>query len=76
MFFPFYKEEWVMFRLEELLKQYDRESKTLGHTKWALYNALTYWSTHTDQLQKPEITRKRREDDVAKAIATAEWAEL
>ena len=65
-----------MFRLEELLKQYDRESKTLGHTKWALYNALTYWSTHTDQLQKPEITRKRREEDVAKAIATAEWSEL
>ena len=65
-----------MFRLEELLKQYDRESKQLGHTKWALYNALTYWSTHTDQLAKPAITQKRREEDVAKALATAEWAEL
>ena len=54
--------------------QYDRESKTPG--RGALNNALTYWSTHTDQLQKPEITRKRREEDVAKAIATAEWSEL
>ena len=30
----------------QILKQYETEARTLGNNKWALFNALTYWSTH------------------------------
>tara|TARA_Y100000768_G_scaffold56987_1_gene38250 strand:+ start:1199 stop:2059 length:861 start_codon:yes stop_codon:yes gene_type:complete len=62
-------------RTETLLEGFDRESRTLGNTKWALYNALTYWSTHTDG-ERGHAIRKRREDEVAKALGSKQWQEL
>ena len=32
-----------------LLYRYSQEQASLGKTIWALYNALTHWSTHTDE---------------------------
>ena len=32
---------------DSILSQYYTEAATLGFNKWALFNALTYWSTHT-----------------------------
>ena len=32
-----------------LLYRYEQEQSSLGKTIWALYNALTHWSTHTDE---------------------------
>jgi len=32
-----------------LLYRYEQEQASLGKTIWALYNALTHWSTHTDE---------------------------
>lgn len=45
-----------------------RERSALGHNQYALFNALTYWSTHTDGRQ-PEITRRNRENEVLHALA-------
>ena len=55
-------------RLEELLKLYDVEADTLGQNKWALYNTMTYWATHTGQTKSPENTRRIRENEIAIAI--------
>tara|TARA_B100000508_G_scaffold135612_1_gene127618 strand:- start:138 stop:998 length:861 start_codon:yes stop_codon:yes gene_type:complete len=62
-------------RTETLLEGFDRESRSLGNTKWALYNALTYWSTHTEG-EREHAIRKRREDEVAKALGSKQWQEL
>ena len=32
-----------------ILNGLDAEQASLGKTIWALYNALTHWSTHTDE---------------------------
>jgi len=32
-----------------LLYRYEQEQGSLGKTLWALYNAVTHWSTHTDE---------------------------
>ena len=32
-----------------LLYRYEQEQGMLGKTLWALYNAVTHWSTHTDE---------------------------
>jgi len=32
-----------------LMYRYEQEQPSLGKTIWALYNALTHWSTHTDE---------------------------
>ena len=32
-----------------LLYRYQQEQGSLGKTLWALYNAVTHWSTHTDE---------------------------
>lgn len=55
-------------QLENLLDIWAREKRGLGGNKWALYNAMTYWSTHTSDLRNPEITRRNREDAIAKAM--------
>jgi len=32
-----------------LLYRFDKEKQSLGSTLWSLYNAVTHWSTHTDE---------------------------
>ena len=32
-----------------LLYRFDKEKQSLGNTLWSLYNAVTHWSTHTDE---------------------------
>lgn len=63
-------------QLENLLGIYDDNKRELGSNKWALYNAMTYWSTHTSELSNPEVARRNREDAVAKAMTHRMWAEL
>lgn len=49
---------------ETLIGLWHIENRTLGKTMWALFNALTYWSTHTEvkaasQGNKPAIILER-----------------
>jgi len=55
-------------QLEKLLSIWITESRNLGNNKWALYNTMTYWATHTSELRNPEVARRNREDMIAKAM--------
>jgi hypothetical protein len=35
--------------MNNILYLFDKEKKELGQTMWAAYNALTHWSTHTQE---------------------------
>lgn len=63
-------------QLENLLNIWSYEKSVLGPNKWALYNAMTYWSTHTGDLRNPIVARQRREDDVMKAMQSPQFTNL
>jgi hypothetical protein len=60
-------------QLEKLLSIYSDEASNLGPNKWALYNCLTYWASHTSDLKNPEVTRRNREEAIAKAMQHKMW---
>ncbi len=55
-------------QLENLLMGWDREKADLGWNKWALYNCLTHWATHTNDLRSPEVARYNREILISNAM--------
>lgn len=55
-------------QLENLISGWDREKVDLGWNKWALYNCLTYWATHTNDLKSPQIARYNREIAISNAM--------
>jgi len=63
-------------QLEKLLGIWSDERKALGPNKWALYNAMTYWASHTQELRNPEVARRNREDSIAKAMKHNRWDQL
>jgi hypothetical protein len=60
-------------QLENLLSIWSNEAAALGHNKWAAYNTLTYWATHTRELRSPHTARYNREAAVASAMRNKEW---
>lgn len=54
--------------MESIMRIWHTNASQLGSNKWALYNAMTYWSTHTDQSRVPHNATKRRQVDVQKAM--------
>ena len=60
-------------QLENLLGIWTNEKAQLGSNKWALYNCMTYWATHTQDLRNPEVARRNREDAIAKAMTHKQW---
>lgn len=63
-------------QLENLLGIWANEKRNLGGNKWALYNCMTYWATHTHDLKQPEIARRNREDQIARAMTNRKFTEL
>ena len=63
-------------QLEILLGLWQSEKSQLGSNLWALYNCLTYWSTHTQEQRTPHIASFNREADVGKAIHSKAWTDL
>lgn len=63
-------------QLENLLSIWSDERSSLGSNKWALYNCLTYWATHTQELRKPEIAKYNREIQIASAMKSKQWMEM
>lgn len=63
-------------QLENLLSIWSDERSSLGSNKWALYNCLTYWATHTQDLRKPEIAKYNREIQIASAMKSKQWTEM
>jgi len=60
-------------QLENLLGIWGNESGSLGQNKWALYNCLTYWATHTNDLRSPHTASYNREAAIANAMKSKEW---
>ena len=65
--------KWNEKQLDNLMSIYRNESQSLGKNKWALYNACTYWATHTDDSSSPANTRRLREGQLSKAFKTPAW---
>jgi len=59
---------------DTLHAQWGREARELGFNQYALFNALTYWSSHTQDLRNPEVTRRNREDLVLRALGNPIFA--
>lgn len=60
-------------QLERLLSAWTAEKYLLGSNKWALYNACTYWASHTSESRSPETTRRNREDALSSALNHKAW---
>lgn len=63
-------------QLEKLLGIWNNERNTLGPNKWALYNAMTYWSSHTNDTKNPLVTQQMREEKVISAMNSKEFNHL
>ncbi len=60
-------------QLEKLLEIWANECRDLGRNKWALYNCLTYWATHTQDLRSPHTAQYNRESAIASAMRSKHW---
>ena len=60
-------------KLEKLMGLFRNESSKLGQNKWALYNAMTYWSSHAQDANHPHRAEILRHAEVSKAIQTSRW---
>jgi len=60
-------------QLEKLLEIWANECRQLGRNKWALYNTLTYWATHTHDLRSPHTAKYNREAAIASAMRSKEF---
>ena len=63
-------------QLENLLGIWRNEKAALGPNKWALYNAMTYWSTHTSELRNPLVASMNREAQVVSAMNSKHFTQL
>ena len=66
--------------LNYLGDQFEEETKELGETMWAGYNALTHWSTHTlekgREKQKQHDAQRKRADMVRDVLTSEPWQVL
>jgi hypothetical protein len=67
---------WNQTQVEQLRQNYRADSRNLGANAYALLNAITYWSTHTQGYKRPEATRVTREAAVARLLSSNKWKEL
>ena len=67
------EQKFNMIQLDTLMSYWKGEAKSLGANKWALYNACTYWATHTDSNKSPANTQRLRENALSKAFKTSAW---
>jgi hypothetical protein len=67
-------------RLERLQSGWETESAAVGRTVWALYNALTHWSSHAPVRARSAANRAAivlaREALVARTLATDAFRQL
>jgi hypothetical protein len=55
-------------QLENIMGLWSGNAGHLGKNKWALYNTMTEWATHTQESRSPANTRRIRENQVARAM--------
>ena len=77
--------------MNSLLYRFEEEIPELGQTFWAAYNALTHWSTHTNETwtgddgieratgrksQRKEVTQRVRGEHVRNVTESPSWKYL
>lgn len=65
--------KWNERQLDQLMSCWNSDSQSLGKNKWALYNACTYWATHTNESRSPANTRRLRENQLSKVFKKSNW---
>ena len=60
-------------QLDNLMGLWKDNRRYLGSSKWALYNTMTEWATHTSDSRSPAVTRRLRENQVAKAVPQLQY---
>ncbi len=65
--------KWNERQLDTLMSHWYTEKKQLGSNKWALYNALTAWATHTNESKSPANTQRLRENQLSKVFKHNDW---
>lgn len=68
--------KWNEKQLERLMGYWFADKAKLGNNKWALYNALTYWASHTDESNSPANTQRLRENQLSKIFKFSSWHAL
>jgi len=63
-------------QLENLISGWQDEIRLLGRNKWALYNCLTSWATHTNDLRAPHVARYNREAAIGNAMRHNLWTSM
>ena len=63
-------------QLENLISGWQTEAAALGRNKWALYNCLTSWATHTNDLRAPQVARYNREAAISNAMRHNLWTSM
>tara|TARA_R100000935_G_scaffold8159_3_gene17109 strand:- start:5314 stop:6162 length:849 start_codon:yes stop_codon:yes gene_type:complete len=63
-------------QLENLISGWQDEVRLLGRNKWALYNCLTSWATHTNDLRAPHVARYNREAAISNAMRHNLWTSM
>ena len=70
------EEKWNQKQLENLMGQLSNEFNDLGKNKWALYNCLTHWASHTQGSKSPESVTRQREQTIAYALNSRAWGAM
>ena len=65
--------KWNERQLEKLMGYWFADKSKLGSNKWALYNACTYWSSHTEESNSPANTQRLRENQLSKVFKKSNW---
>ena len=63
-------------RLNDLMGLWHTDAGKLGRNKWALYNAMTYWASHTGMTKAPEVVGRDRERQVINAMRSESYQSL
>jgi hypothetical protein len=66
-------DEYNKKRLKDLMGLWHSDKAKLGANKWALYNAMTYWASHTEANKSPENTSKDRNALISKLVNRPNW---
>lgn len=65
--------KWNERQLERLMGYWFADKAKLGGNKWALYNACTYWASHTDESNSPANTQRLRNNQLSKVFKLDSW---
>ena len=72
-------------RVASMMAQFDAEAASRGRTVWALYSALTFYSSHNSErfgvrnsgnVDNEAVTLDQREREVSRVIGSDAWARL